>query len=160
MVWVWVQVREAYPDLKIQIGCVAYRDHCDGPDRIQLLSFQPSISALESFLGTVEAKGGGDGPEDVHGMLQIAGRCVPSVRPVLTRLAPSVRLVPCLIPRCIWYLISGWQRELGCSGLQHHPRPRPPRGCPLPREPLPQGGGRRLPGRRPSRPRLAHVRAS
>lgn len=68
----YLQVKEAYPDTQMMIGTVAYRDHCDGNDRIQYQPFQSSIPGFESFLGTIVAKGGGDGPEDVHGGLEQA----------------------------------------------------------------------------------------
>ena len=61
----------------IRFGFCGYRDHCDGPDRLQLSDsftdcFTNSSVEFRNFIGTVEAKGGGDSPEDVLGGLNAA----------------------------------------------------------------------------------------
>jgi hypothetical protein len=55
---------------------VAYRDHCDGPLRIEALPCQPSVSAFAAFLDRIKATGGGDEPEDVLGGIEEAVRLV------------------------------------------------------------------------------------
>jgi hypothetical protein len=58
------------------VGAVVYRDHCDGIQRLEEFALSKDIDAFERFLGSVQCKGGGDGPEDVHGGLNLACRCV------------------------------------------------------------------------------------
>lgn len=44
-----------------------YRDHCDFPKNFDVLDFTPDIGVFQSFLSRVDARGGGDAPEDVKG---------------------------------------------------------------------------------------------
>ena len=55
---------------KIRVAFIAYRDHCDGAKRIERLDFTENISDFQSFVGSLEATGGGDAPEDVLGGLE------------------------------------------------------------------------------------------
>ena len=55
---------------KIRVAFIAYRDHCDGADRIERLDFTEDITEFERFVGSLAAKGGGDAPEDVLGGLE------------------------------------------------------------------------------------------
>ena len=55
---------------KIRVAFIAYRDHCDGADRIERLDFTEDITEFERFVGLLAAKGGGDAPEDVLGGLE------------------------------------------------------------------------------------------
>jgi hypothetical protein len=68
-------VAEAYPDLALWVGCVAYRDHCDGAKRVEVFPFNASVEAFEAYMARVSVQGGGDGPEDIHGGLEEAVRC-------------------------------------------------------------------------------------
>jgi serine/threonine protein kinase len=57
--------------LQLEIACVCYRDVVDCPDEVhQVHPFHPSLEKLREFLKTVEAKGGGDGPEDYVGAIE------------------------------------------------------------------------------------------
>lgn len=64
------QVRVVYPELKIRLAFVGYRDVGDGSARFSVLNFVDEISSFESFVGSVSADGGGDECEDIFGGLQ------------------------------------------------------------------------------------------
>ena len=56
-----------------KFGCICYRDPIDKKeDEHQVFDFDGEIENLSTFLETVEAKGGGDGPEDYVGALNNA----------------------------------------------------------------------------------------
>ena len=57
---------------KVKLGFVGYRDHQDGFYRIQNLDFSEDIGVFKEFVGSIEATGGDDGPEDVLGGLEAA----------------------------------------------------------------------------------------
>jgi len=48
---------------------IAYRDFCDGANRMQIHNFSTDIDAGVTFLTGLRAQGGGDFPEDVAGGL-------------------------------------------------------------------------------------------
>ena len=56
----------------VYVAFVGYRDHCDGPKRIETFQFSENIDKFVSFLCEVDATGGGDAPEDVLGGLEAA----------------------------------------------------------------------------------------
>jgi hypothetical protein len=58
--------------LKLQIGCVCYRDPVDCPEDgpPECHAFNANVFGFKDFLGTVRATGGGDGPEDWAGALE------------------------------------------------------------------------------------------
>lgn len=56
-----------FPDLNLAVAFVGYRDHCDGAQRTVVLNFTASVLQFKSFVGSVQATGGGDAPEDVFG---------------------------------------------------------------------------------------------
>ena len=61
------------PTIKIRVGFCGYRDHCDGPDRLQIFNFTDSCETFSNYVSAnVPAKGGGDSPEDVLGGLNAA----------------------------------------------------------------------------------------
>ncbi|GET01980.1 kinase-like domain-containing protein [Rhizophagus clarus] len=61
------------PAITIRIAFCGYRDHCDGPDRLQIFDFINSCDEFKNNLSNVPATGGGgDGPEDVLGGLNAA----------------------------------------------------------------------------------------
>ena len=62
--------KRTLPDLNFSVAFVGYRDHCDGEDRTVVLNFTTSILEFQSFMGSVEAKGGGDTAEDVFGGIE------------------------------------------------------------------------------------------
>ena len=66
------RVRSTNPQLKLRVACVAYRDLCDGADRVQARDFSEDIGAFKSFMGGVAPQGGGDPCEDVAAGLQRA----------------------------------------------------------------------------------------
>lgn len=57
------------------VGAVVYRDHGREGQRLEMFAFSKDIDAFERFLGSVQCKGGGDPPEDVHGGLNLACGC-------------------------------------------------------------------------------------
>lgn len=61
-----------FPQFKLRLGCVGYRDWCDGGDRLEHLDFTNDVSNFEKFVGALKARGGGDLPEDVLGGLNKA----------------------------------------------------------------------------------------
>ena len=52
-----------HPGTTINLGFVAYRDHCDGAQRIQKFDLNPDVGAFRRFVGSLAATGGGDYPE-------------------------------------------------------------------------------------------------
>jgi hypothetical protein len=66
-------LRRDHPDVDFWFGSVCYRDpidsHCDFH---QVCDFTPHIDRLVSFFTTVQANGGGDGPEDWVGALNLS----------------------------------------------------------------------------------------
>jgi hypothetical protein len=60
----------------VKMGFVAYRDWdtsgeiYDAPGDVQSFDFTTDIAGLKAFISTLEASGGGDGPEDVAGGLR------------------------------------------------------------------------------------------
>ena len=58
------------PDLNFSVAFVGYRDHCDGANRTVVSNFTTSILEFQSFMGSVQATGGGDAPEDVFGGIE------------------------------------------------------------------------------------------
>jgi hypothetical protein len=59
-------------ECEIRIGFVAYRDFCDGSNRLGICPLQKDVSVVSAFIAKQEATGGGDGPEDVIGGIQAA----------------------------------------------------------------------------------------
>ena len=57
---------------KVKLAFVGYHDHKDGSYRIQNLDFSEDIYKFKEFVGSIEATGGDDGPEDVLGGLEAA----------------------------------------------------------------------------------------
>jgi len=61
-----------FPSLNLRVAISAYRDHGD-PDgerklpNYETIDFESDITKVETFLDGLEAKGGGDGPEDFVG---------------------------------------------------------------------------------------------
>ena len=53
----------------IRLACVAYRDHCDGAKRFQVLDFTNDVSHFRDFLSNLSPDGGADEAEDVIGAL-------------------------------------------------------------------------------------------
>jgi hypothetical protein len=68
-----VELRNASPDVYFRFGCICYRDPVDSPSDVhQVHNLNDDIESLISFLSTVKATGGGDGPEDWVGAYEIA----------------------------------------------------------------------------------------
>ena len=63
------EITEMY-DNTFRVAFVGYRDHCDGPNRIESLGFTENVDEFIRFVTGVAAKGGGDAPEDVLGGLE------------------------------------------------------------------------------------------
>ena len=56
----------------VQVAFIGYRDHRDGPMRIEAFGFSDDTDRFVAFLNGVRATGGGDAPEDVLGGLEAA----------------------------------------------------------------------------------------
>lgn len=65
-------MNEKFPSFKLRLGCVAYRDWCDGGDRLESQNFTENVGSFTNYVGNLKAKGGGDEPEDVLGGLNCA----------------------------------------------------------------------------------------
>lgn len=65
-------IKESYPDSKVNIGFVGYRDHSDGENRLIIHEFTENAQEIKDFITKVKAFGGGDLPEDVVGGLDSA----------------------------------------------------------------------------------------
>ena len=65
------QILEMYEN-NVRVAFIGYRDHCDGPMRIETFQFSEDTDMFVAFLGGVRATGGGDAPEDVLGGLEAA----------------------------------------------------------------------------------------
>ena len=71
-------IREIVSDIKenhngeIRFAFVGYRDHNDGPNRIETLYFTKDVEVFETFVGKIKARstGNADFPEDVFGGLE------------------------------------------------------------------------------------------
>ena len=68
------QVKAAFPGVAVRFAFIAYRDHADqmgGNDsnHFEEFDFSDDVPALKTFIGGVEAIGGGDAPEDIAGGL-------------------------------------------------------------------------------------------
>ena len=61
-------------DKKLRVAFVVYRDHSNGPNRIQYINFTENIDELKTFVNRVEAMGGEDIPEGVLGGLEAVTR--------------------------------------------------------------------------------------
>jgi len=61
---------------QLRLACVAYRDHCDGRNRLQGIGFEGPDEAghakVRDFIAKQHASGGGDMPEDVFGGMDMA----------------------------------------------------------------------------------------
>lgn len=62
-------VKKDHANAAINVGFVAYRDFCDGTNRLQVRPLTPYIEQVLAFIALTES-GGGDGPEDIPGGLQ------------------------------------------------------------------------------------------
>jgi len=60
------------PNCKVRTAFVGYRDFCDKNALFELHDFSYDADAVKEFISKVEAKGGGDFPEDIHGGLRKA----------------------------------------------------------------------------------------
>ena len=58
--------------LTVRVGFVAYRDFCDGKNRLNVTDFTTDIDAIKKKIQGQRATGGGDMPEDVQGGLNKA----------------------------------------------------------------------------------------
>ncbi|KAG1709475.1 hypothetical protein DVH05_020130 [Phytophthora capsici] len=65
-------IKKNHSTANVRVGFVAYRDFCDGDKRIQTLGLTSDVTAVRRFIASLEAIGGGDGPEDVPGGLEAA----------------------------------------------------------------------------------------
>jgi len=68
-----MNLKEAHRGIKFRFGSICYRDPVDSPGDIHEWSqLNNNIQNLVSFLGKINATGGGDGPEDYAGAFEIA----------------------------------------------------------------------------------------
>eukprot|EP01083_Nonionella_stella_P165692 551904_1 len=62
-------LQKQFPEYTLRLGCIAYRDWSDGNKRLEKLDFTENIQTFRTWIGTLDAKGGGDAAEDVLGGL-------------------------------------------------------------------------------------------
>jgi hypothetical protein len=68
-----VDLRNTNPDVDFRFGCICYRDPVDSPSDVhQVHHLNNDVESLMEFLSTIQATGGGDGPEDWVGAYEIA----------------------------------------------------------------------------------------
>jgi hypothetical protein len=68
-----VELRNTNPDVDFRFGCICYRDPVDSPSDVhQVHDLNDDVESLIGFLSTIQATGGGDGPEDWVGAYEIA----------------------------------------------------------------------------------------
>jgi hypothetical protein len=67
------RIRAAVPRTRIRVGAVLYRDRFDD-DRLQSHAFTRDVKAFARALSKIQARGGGDYPEDMEAGLQLALR--------------------------------------------------------------------------------------
>jgi len=60
------------PNCKVRTAFVGYRDFCDKNALFDLHDFSYDADKVKEFINNVEAKGGGDFPEDIHGGIRKA----------------------------------------------------------------------------------------
>lgn len=60
------------PNCKVRTAFVGYRDFCDKNALFELHDFSYDADKVKEFISKVEAKGGGDFPEDIHGGIRKA----------------------------------------------------------------------------------------
>jgi hypothetical protein len=65
------ELMKIYPTIPLRLGFIAYRDHCDGENRLNVLRFTSSIEEFRDFVTKQKAMGGGDAPEDIFGALNV-----------------------------------------------------------------------------------------
>ena len=67
------QLKNIYPDMKFKYGYVFYRDPIDSIGDIhEIIDLTDDINSLSEKIGKIEAKGGGDEPEDWVGAYKLA----------------------------------------------------------------------------------------
>ena len=67
------QLKNIYPDMKFKYGYVFYRDPIDSLGDIhEIIDLTDDINSLSEKIGKIEAKGGGDEPEDWVGAYKLA----------------------------------------------------------------------------------------
>ena len=57
---------------EVKVAFVGYRDHKDGPNRVESLPFTDDVDRFKDFVSNISASGGKDTPEDVFGGLEAA----------------------------------------------------------------------------------------
>jgi hypothetical protein len=68
-----INLRVKNPDVDFMFGSVCYRDPIDSPTDVhQMQDLDGNIDSLVSFFSSVQATGGGDGPEDWVGAYKLA----------------------------------------------------------------------------------------
>ena len=55
-----------------RLSFIAYRDHCDGANRLNIKPFTTNSNDIVNFIQSQSASGGGDTPEDIAGALDAA----------------------------------------------------------------------------------------
>jgi len=61
-----------FPQFKLRLACVGYRDWCDNGDRLTQQNFSENVNSFKNYVGNLKASGGGDQAEDVLGGLNCA----------------------------------------------------------------------------------------
>ena len=84
------KIKVNHPDAVMRVSFIAYRDFCDGDERISTQPFTENIEEFKNFVSQTKAFGGGDAAEDVFGGLSEAGQLAwKSVNRVLVHFADA-----------------------------------------------------------------------
>lgn len=65
-------IKSLHPNVSLRLAFVGYRDHCDGDTRLVVMRFgSNNVEEFTRIVAAQAATGGGDGPEDVLGGLNV-----------------------------------------------------------------------------------------
>jgi len=65
-------IKSLHPNVSLRLAFVGYRDHCDGDTRLVVMRFASNnVDEFTRIVAAQAATGGGDGPEDVLGGLNV-----------------------------------------------------------------------------------------
>lgn len=67
-------IQECYCDTPLRLSFIGYRDHGDGENRLAVHPFSMDVEAFKTKVASQSATGGQDGPEDIHGALNVANQ--------------------------------------------------------------------------------------
>jgi len=66
------EMKKQFPNFNMRVAFIAYRDFGDGAKQLEKRDFNQDLKAVQTFISSMVATGGGDGPEDIAGGLENA----------------------------------------------------------------------------------------